>query len=128
MADIKILNLDEILAEQTERVVIWQGVRYPVAGMTGEAYLKFLSKRKALDKAQKDNDETAQWEQNLAIIGIVVPGLADKRTELLALRLPVLTQLTQYIMDEFNEASGASGATKGGGGGADQPGESTLPG
>jgi hypothetical protein len=125
MADLKILNLDEILAEQTERVVIWQGVRYPVAGMTGEAYLKFLSKRKGLDKAQKEGDEAAQWEQNIAIIGIVVPGLADKRAELLALRLPVLTQLTQYIMAEFTDAPG-SGATKGEGG-ADQPGESTSP-
>jgi hypothetical protein len=125
MADLKILNLDEILAEQTERVVIWEGVRHPVVGMTGEAYLKFLSKRKALDKAQKDGDEAAQWEQNLAIIGIVVPTLADKRAALLALRLSVLTKLTEYIMTEFTDAGGKADQT---GGASEQPGESTLPG
>jgi hypothetical protein len=124
MADLKILNLDEILAAQTERVVVWQGIKHPVAGMTGEAYLKFLSKRKGLDKAQKDGDEAAQWEQNLAIIGIVVPTLADKRSEMLALRLPVLTELTKYIMAEFADEAGESKT----GGASEQPGESTLPG
>jgi hypothetical protein len=116
----KVLNLDEILAEQTPRTVIWQGHEYPVAGMTGEAYLKFLSRRKQLDKAQKEGDEVAQWEQNIAIIGIVVPGLADKRADLLALSLPTLTRLTSFIMEEFTDTSGE---TQNAGGAAEQAGE-----
>jgi hypothetical protein len=105
----QILNLDEILASQPERVVVWQGENHPVVGLTGEAYLKFLSARKGLDDAQKKGDEAAQWEQNLAIIGIVVPTLAGKRADLLRLRLPVLTKLTQYIMAEFEEEAAQAG-------------------
>lgn len=117
---VQILNLDEILAEQSERTVRWLGVDHPVAGLTGEAYLRFLRERKSLDKAQKDGDEATQWEQNLKIIGIVVPTLAAKKTELLALRLPVLTKLTEFIMTEFQETVKTVG-------GVEAPGESTSP-
>lgn len=116
---VQILNLDEILAEQSERTVRWLGVDHPVTGLTGEAYLKFLRERKGLERAQKDGDEAAQWEQNLRIIGIVVPTLAEKRTDLLTLRLPVLTKLTEFIMAEFQEAVGEKGG--------EPVGESTLP-
>lgn len=104
-----ILNLDDILAEQPKRTIIWQGQEHEVVGLTGEAYLKFLRARKGLDEAQKKGDEAAQWEQNIAIIGIVVPTLAAKKVDLLALRLPVLDKLTKYIMAEFSEAALGAG-------------------
>ena len=108
MADTKILNLDEILAEQERRVVIWNGIEHEITGLTGAAYLKFLLSRKKLEKAQKDGDEAAQWDRNLDIITLIVPGI--ERDNLLALRLAVLNQLAQFVMAEFsNMATEAQG-------------------
>lgn len=101
MAETKILNLDEFIDAQPERVVIWRGQNHPVEGMTGLAYLKFIQARGALEKAQKAGDEAQQWEQNLRIIGIVTPTLAELRDELLRLRLPALNKLVEFIMAEI---------------------------
>ena len=115
MADTKILNLDEILAEQERRVVIWNGVEHEIVGLTGAAYLKFLLSRKKLEKAQKDGDEGAQWDRNLDIITLVVPGI--ERDALLGLRLAILNQLAGFVMQEFSDmASEAQGETDEGSG------------
>ena len=121
MAEPRILNLDEFIAEQPARTVIWRDQEHAVAGLTGLAYLKFLQIKGALDRAVEKKDEAAQWEANLNIIGLLVPSLADQRAELLNLKLPALTKLTQFIMAEMNEQVG--GAESG-----ETPGESTLPG
>jgi len=120
MAETKILNLDAFIAEQPDRIVHWQNQDHPVVGMTGEAYLQFLHKRKALDDAQKKGDEAAQWEQNIAIIGILTPSLAAQRDALLKLKLPALTKLTAFIMAEMQEQAEEQP-------GAGQPGELTSP-
>jgi hypothetical protein len=124
MAETKILNLDEMLATTPERVVVWQGQNHPVVGMTGEAYLKFMRARVALDKAQKSGDEAMQFEQNLAIIGIVAPTLDPHRADLLKLNMTALTALVQFIMADTAEIvpGGAGGNAEG-----NTPGESTSP-
>ena len=123
MAETKILNLDAILAEQERRVVIWNGTEHEIVGLTGAAYLKFLLSRKKLEKAQKDGDEAAQWDRNLDIITLVVPGI--ERDALLALRLAVLNQLAQFVMAEFsNMAAEAQGE---GAGEGQELGESISP-
>lgn len=115
MAETKILNLDEMLAEQPARLIVWRGQQHPVVGMTGEAYLKFMRARASLDKAQKSGDEVAQFQENLKIIGIVAPTLSDMEAELLKLSVQALTALVQFVMAE-------SELSTPGGGGA-QPGE-----
>jgi len=111
VADTKILNLDEILAEQERRVVIWNGTEHEITGLTGASYLQFLMGRKKLEKAQKDGDEAAQWDRNLDIITLVVPGI--ERFDLLGLRLAILNRLAQFVMAEFSsmaaEAQGEGG-------------------
>lgn len=120
MADTKILNLDEMLAAETKRVIIWRDQEHPVAGMTGYAYLNFLRARTNLDKAQKSGDEAAQFEQNLAIIGIVVPTLEAHRDELLKLNIQALTALVQFVIAEADVMTAP-------GQGEQAPGESTSP-
>ncbi len=120
MADTKILNLDEMLEAETKRVIIWRGQEHPVAGMTGYAYLNFLRARTNLDKAQKSGDEAAQFEQNLAIIGIVVPTLEAHRDELLKLNIQALTALVQFVIAEADVMVAP-------GQGEQAPGESTSP-
>jgi len=118
----QILNLDEFIAEQPERKVVWRGQEHPVAGLTGLAYLKFLQAKGALDRAMEKKDEAAQWEQNLVIVGLLVPSLAALRDELLALKLSALNKLVSFIMAEMNEDAPAAEA------GVDAaPGESTSP-
>jgi hypothetical protein len=122
MADTKILNLDEFIAEQPARQIIWRGQEHPVAGLTGLAYLKFLQAKGALDRAMEKKDEAAQWEQNLVIVGLLVPSLAALRDELLALKLGALNKLVGFIMAEMSEETPTGEA------GVDAaPGESTSP-
>jgi len=106
MAEPRILNLDEFIAEQPARVVIWRDQEHQVAGLTGLAYLKFLQIKGTLDRAIEKKDEAAQWDANLNIIGLLVPSLAGQREQLLGLKLPALTTLTQFIMAEMNEQMG----------------------
>lgn len=108
MADVKILNLDEILAAEPARSIVWDGQTYALAGVTGETYLKFLAQRKQLSDAEKRGDEADQWQRNLDLIALLVPGLAAKRKDLEALRLQVLMRLVQFVLAEFSEMTGGA--------------------
>jgi len=108
MADVKILNLDEILAAEPERQIVWGGQTYALAGVTGETYLKFLAIRKQISDAEKSHSEADQWQKNLDLIALLVPGLAAKRGELAALRLQVLLRLVEFVLAEFAELTGGA--------------------
>lgn len=112
MAQRKVFNLDAMIAEDTPRFVVWQGAEYAVEGMTGHAYLKFARAKHGLELAQQSGDEAAQFEQNVTIITMVVPGLEGRREELLGLKLPQLTALTRFVMSEVeDQTAGATAAT-----------------
>lgn len=118
----QILNLDEILADEPERKIIWQGQEHPIAGLTGETYLKFLHAQKQLNDARKKQDEEAEWRLNFAIIGILAPTLAAKHDELQRLKIQTLERVVRHVMAEFEAQAGGTEA-----GHAAAAGESTSP-
>lgn len=121
-SEAQILNLDEILADAPERKIVWQGQEHPIAGLTGETYLKFLRAQKQLNDARQKRDEEAEWRLNFEIIGILAPTLAAKRDELQRLKIQVLERVVKHVMAEFTAQAGETEA-----GAETGPGESTSP-
>jgi len=118
MADKQIYNLDEILAEQPQRVVVWKGQEHEVIGATGENYLKFLSYQGQLNKA---TDEKAQFEMAMKLLGLLVPTLPTD--DVVRLDVSLIMKLVEFVSGRFAEAVGgqatSSGASGGGTGGVD---------
>ena len=118
MAEKTFLNLDDLIDEDVVRTVVYKGEEYPVAGVTGELWLKYLRTEQKRLGAIKDKDRAAQFEEGLNLTLLCVPGLAEKREELLKLKLPILNKMADYVSDEWKsqvpEAEQPGGAEAGG--------------
>lgn len=64
----QILNLDEILANEQQRTVVWKGKEYAIAGVTGESYLRFVSKQALINKAMESGDLEQQWKYSIELL------------------------------------------------------------
>jgi len=101
MAEPKILNLDELIDDDTQQIVIYKGKKYEVAGVTGEMWIKYLKTQQKRTKALESGDRAAQFEEGLTLTFLCVPGLSEMRDELLQLKLPILNKLADYVSEEW---------------------------
>ena len=102
----QILNLDDILAEEVRRTVVYKGKEYGIAGVTGEAYLRFLSKQAQINKAIESGDLEAQWKSSLELLKFVAPDLP--LDELQKLPWKAFQQVVTFVMAVFQEEAEAT--------------------
>ena len=121
----QILNLDEILADETQRTIVWKGQDYAITGVTGEAYLRFLSKQALINKAMESGDLEKQWATSLDLLKFLAPELP--LDELQKLPWKAFQQVVTFVMSAFQEEAGGGADTDGTEGkiedGQDGPGE-----
>lgn len=99
----RILNLDEILAEETPRSVVYKGQTYAIAGVTGEAYLRFLSKQTLINKAIESGDLEQQWKNSLEMLKFLAPELPLDEMQKLPFR--AFQQVVLFVMAAFQEGA-----------------------
>lgn len=116
----QILNLDDILAQESPRTVVWKDVKYPLAGVTGETYLRFLSKQAQINKAMESGDLETQWGMSMEMLKMLAPSLPVE--ELQQLPWKAFQQVVTFVMATFQEEAGTTedGKTEDG---QDEPGE-----
>ena len=115
----QILNLDDILAEEVRRTVVYKGKEYGIAGVTGEAYLRFLSKQAQINKAIESGDMEAQWKSSLELLKFLAPDLP--MDELQKLPWKAFQRVVEFVMAAFQDGADADTAA---GQGDGEPGES----
>lgn len=99
----QILNLDDILAEEVRRTVVYKGKEYGIAGVTGEAYLRFLSKQAQINKAIESGDLEAQWKSSIELLKFLAPDLPID--EIQNLPFQVFQQVITFVMEAFQDGA-----------------------
>lgn len=107
-----ILNLDEMLAAEPERVIVFGGQSHRVSGLTGRVYLQFLQLRKKIELAEKDSQDDAQFQYNFEIIGLVAPSLHAQLEAMKDLKLTVLQKLVEFVTEDFKTRPGEDSDSK----------------
>lgn len=110
MAEVKILDLDAMVADEPESRVKWKNEEHAVLGLTVETYLRAQQlQRLAQDKGRSEDE---QFGANLDFLFALVPSLIDRRHELLRLKLPAMQKLLEFVLEAagFTTATGAAEA------------------
>lgn len=102
----QILNLDDILAQESQRTVVWKGTDYSLAGVTGETYLRFLSKQAQINKAMESGDLETQWQMSMEMLKMLAPSLPVE--ELQQLPWNAFQQVVNFVMATFQEEAGTA--------------------
>lgn len=113
----QILNLDEILADEAQRTIVWKGKSYEITGVTGEAYLRFLSKQALINKAMESGDLENQWATSLDLLKFLAPELP--LDEMQKLPWKAFQQVVTFVMAAFTADDDGQPTTDG----QDGPGE-----
>ena len=102
----QILNLDDILAEEAPRNIVWKGEEYALAGVTGETYLRFLSKQAQINKAMESGDLETQWKMSMELMKMLAPTLP--MDDLQKLPWKAFQQVVAFVMATFQEKAEAT--------------------
>lgn len=131
MAETKILNLDEMIADEPISKVTWGGQDHPVTGMTVEMFLKY-QKLQAGQKGKPSDEE--QFRNNLKLLYLLAPTMEAHNAELMNLRIDKLKLLVEFVTGAAglgDEAEKVAGGKATDGQAAEdegaEPGESTRP-
>lgn len=110
MAEVRILNLDEMVADEPQAKIVWKGQEHEVLGLTVETYLR----AQQLQQVAQDGvrSETEQFAANLEFLFALVPALADRRSEIMRMKLPKLQKLLEFVLEAagLQTAAGAAEA------------------
>ena len=123
---VKILNLDEIIADTAQCVIVWREKEHAVANMSVDTYLRYVAMEENLRKTLADAAAAAQMTLYLDIFALMVPTLPLE--EIKREPLQVVTRLADFLMATVGDmmaAGGAGGAPNEAGNeaGKNQPGE-----
>lgn len=115
----RLLNLDAIVADQTESVVVWRGQEHAIADMSVDTFLRYTQMEEKLRGATDVSTPAEQMKPYLDIFELMIPTLPldDIRRQPLA----VVTELANFVMGAVSDMMGAPGEAGGAEAATDSP-------